>query len=124
MNKTIAMLILIAAVLLGLGWGVRQYGNSRAAAQEIGTVKEAVQGAVAARDSAVVVDVQQSQESAVQGRRVRSVLAPVKKEIQYVPNPCKDSGADAVGDAERVRLLNLAITEANRVVATTSELSE
>ena len=124
MNKTIAMLILIAAVLLGLGWGVRQYGNSRVAAQEISTVKEAVQEAVAARDSAVAVDVQQSQEIAVQARRVRSVLAPVKKEIQYVPNPCKDSSADAVGDAERVRLLNLAITETNRVIATTGELSE
>ena len=120
MNKTIAMLILIAAVLLGLGWGVRQYGNSRVAAQEISTVKEAVQEAVAARDSAVAVDVQQSQEIAVQGRRVRSVLTSMKKEIQDVPHPC----ADAVGDAERVRLLNIAITEANRVIATTGELSE
>ena len=30
-------------------WGIRQYGNSRVAAQELGTVKEAVQEAVAAR---------------------------------------------------------------------------
>lgn len=120
MNKTIAMLILIAAVLLGLGWGVRQYGNSRETAQELSTVKEAVSEAVAARKDAVLIDASQAKANAVQAQRVRSVLAPVKKEMQSVPNPC----ADAVGDAERVRLLNRAITETNRVIATTSELSE
>lgn len=46
MNRTIAMLVLIASVLLGLGWGVRQYGNTRAGAQELGSVKEAVQAAL------------------------------------------------------------------------------
>lgn len=118
--KALGILALVVTVALVVVFGVRQYGNSRVAAQELSTVKEAVQEAVAARDSAVAVDVQQSQEIAVQGRRVRSVLARMKKEIQDVPHPC----ADAVGDAERVRLLNIAITEANRVIATTGELSE
>lgn len=120
MNKTIAMLILIAAVLLGLGWGVRQYGNSRVAAQEISTVKEAVQEAVAARDAAVAVDVSQAKENAAAAQKVRSVLIPARKKNAAIQVVC----ADAVGDAERVRLLNIAITEANRVIATTGELSE
>lgn len=120
MNKTIAMLILIAAVLLGLGWGVRQYGNSRLVSQEVSTVKKAVSEAVAARYSAVAVDVSQTKENAVQAQKVRAVLIKARKKNAEVPQ----SGCDAVGDAERARLLNLAITEANRVVATTGILPE
>lgn len=124
MNKTIAMLILIAAVLLGLGWGVRQYGNSRETAQELSTVKEAVSEAVAARESAVAVDVYQAKESAVQAQKVRVVLTQARKKNAAVKSEVPKSGCDAVGDAERVRLLNLAIVEANAVVAAPGVLPE
>lgn len=120
MNKTIAMLVLIAAVLLGLGWGVRQYGNSRETAQELSTVKEAVSEAVAARKDAGLVDVSQAKENAVQAQKVRVVLTQARKKNAEVPK----SDCDAVGDAERIRLLNIAIGETNRVIAATSELSE
>lgn len=120
MNKTIAMLILIAAVLLGLGWGVRQYGNTRVGAQELSTVKEAVQEAVAARDSAVAVDVSQAKENAAKAQQVRSVLTPARKKNAEVQVVC----ADAVGDAERIRLLNDAIRSTNRVIATSGIMPE
>ena len=120
MNRTIAALILVVVVLLGLGWGIRQYGNSREAAQELSTVKEVIQEAVAESKAAVAVDVLQSQENAASAQRVRAVLIQKRKEMQDVPNPC----ADAVGDAERTRLLNRAIGEANAVIATTAELHE
>lgn len=118
------MLVLIAAVLLGLGWGVRQYGNSRETAQELSTVKEAVSEAVAARKDAGLVDVSQAKENAVQAQKVRVVLTQARKKNAAVRTEVPKSDCDAVGDAERIRLLNIAIGETNRVIAATSELSE
>jgi hypothetical protein len=118
--KVLYTLGAVAIVALILVLGIRQYGNARVAAQELGSVKEAVQEAVAARESAVKVDVYQSAENAAKGREIRAVLAPVRKKNNEIPK----SDCDAVGDAERIRLLNLAIAEANRVIATSGKLPE
>ena len=124
MNRTIAMLVLIASVLLGLGWGVRQYGNTRVGAQELSTVKGAVQEAVAARDSAVAVDVSQAKENAAKAQQVRSVLIPARKKNAAIQAEVQVVCADAVGDAERIRLLNDAIRSTNRVIATSGIMPE
>jgi len=113
----VAGVLIVAVVLM---FGIKQYGNARVAAQELSTVKETVQEAVTAREDAVLVDVSQMKENAAAARKVRSVLIKVRKEIKDVPSPC----VDAVGDVERIRLLNLAISETNRVIATSGELPE
>lgn len=120
LQKAMATLAVIATMAVVAVWGVRQYGNSRVAAQELGTVKQAVSEAVAARESAVAVDVSQAKENAVQARKVRVLVAQARKKNAEVPK----SDCDAVGDAERVRLLNLAIVEANRVISTSGVLPE
>lgn len=113
----------VLAVLLFwavLFWGIQQYGDSRVSAQELSTVKEAVSEAVAARESAVAVDVSQAKENAAQAQKVRVVLTQARKKNAEVPK----SACDAVGDAERVRLLNISIAETNRVVAASGVLPE
>lgn len=118
--KALGILALVVTVALVVVFGVRQYGNSRVVAQELSTVKEAVQEAVAARDSAVAVDVSQAKENAAAAQKVRSVLIPARKKNAEVQVVC----ADAVGDAERIRLLNDAIRSTNRVIATSGIMPE
>lgn len=120
MTRVYAMLVMVCTMIMLAVFGVRQYGNARVTAQELGTVKEAVQEAVAARDSAVAVDVSQAKETATKAQQVRSVLAPARKKNAEV----QVKRVDAVGDAERIRLLNDAIRSTNRVIATSGILPE
>ena len=67
--------MLIVAVLLG--FGVRQYGNSRVAAQELSNTQEAISEAVQARAKAGKVDAQQAKTNAAKRESVRLVLAVI-----------------------------------------------
>lgn len=112
MNKTIALVVLIVAVLLG--FGVRQYGNSRVAAQELSNTQEAISEAVQARAKAGKVDAQQAKTNAAKRESVRLVLKEKQDALPEV--------VDCVGDVERIRLLNDAIREVNRIITAPGEL--
>lgn len=113
LNRLVALAVALVAVLAVLVFGIRMYGNSRATAQELGTVQEAVQEAVQARSEAGKVDVQQAQENRTKRESVRLVLERKRNAIQAVP----DCVGDAVGDAERIRLLNESIRAVNAEIA-------
>jgi len=122
LQKAIAYLVLIVT-LLGLGYlGIRQYGNARVSAQELGTVKQAVSEAVAERKAALAVDVSQAKQNSVVRDSVRAVLVQARKKDAetLVKNPVLPD-CDA-GDAGRLRLLNDAIGEVNRNVQRAGEL--
>jgi hypothetical protein len=114
------MLGIAGAVLLGLMWGVRQYGNARVATGDLVAVTQAVQGAVVEREVAVKVDVRQAKENRTSRDAVRSAVIRARKQNEEIPK----LGLDAVGDAERIRVLNVAIDKANEVVASTGILPE
>lgn len=113
--------IVILCVALGLAWGVRQYGNSRVAAQELGTVKEVISEAVAERKDALDVDVRQAKQSAKARDSVRLVVTQARKQDAQVQVGIKP-GADCPSDADRLRVLNDAISKVNADVQRASEL--
>ncbi len=115
--KPLAVIVGVLAVLLGLGWGVRQYGNSRVAAQEIGTLKEVAQEAVQAHEAAVKVDVAQAKTIAVVRQRVRSVADSGRSADAQI----RDSSRDC-RDVDRLRVFNDAIDGANAVAERAAEL--
>lgn len=117
LNRLLAYAVALAAILAVLAFGVRQYGNSRVAAQELGTVKEAVQGAVRERKAAVKVDALQAKDNAAKRDAVRLVVRKAQDESKEIPRDC-------TGDAERIRLLNDAIRRVNAVLATTGNMPE
>lgn len=109
--------IVILCVALGLAWGVRQYGNSRVAAQELGTAKEVISEAVAERKDALDVDVRQAKQSAKARDSVRLAVTQARKQDAQV-----QVGADCPSDANRLRVLNDAISKVNADVQRASEL--
>ena len=121
MNKTITV-VLVVAILLGLGFGVRQYGNSRVIAQELSNTQEAVSEAVAARTAAGKVDVQQAHENTAKRESVRLVLERNRNATKVVHGAI--GAPDCVGDAERIRLLNESIRAVNAVIAAPGVLPE
>lgn len=116
LNRLVALAVAVLTVLAVLVFGIRMYGNSRATAQELSTVQEAVQEAVQARAEAGKVDVQQAQENRTKRESVRLVLERKRDEIPESP--------DCVGDAERIRLLNESIRAVNAVIAAPGVLPE
>ena len=85
LNRLVALAVALLAVLAVLVFGIRMYGNSRATAQELSTVQEAVQEAVQARAEAGKVDVQQAQENRTKRESVRLVLERKRDEIPKSP---------------------------------------
>ena len=123
LNRLVALAVALLAVLAVLVFGIRMYGNSRVSAQELSTVQEAVQEAVQARAEAGKVDVQQAQENRTKRESVRLVLERAKGVVQEKRNAVQaipgvpDCVGDAVGDAERIRLLNESIRAVNAITA-------
>ncbi len=117
LTNVLAKAIVLVLVLGALIWGVRQYGNSRVAAQEIGTLKEVAQEAVQAREAAVKVDVAQAKTIAVVRQRVRSVADSGRSADAQI----RDSSRDC-RDVDRLRVFNDAIDGANAVAERAAEL--
>ena len=115
--KQLLAILCVLGVFLGLGWGVRQYGNSRVAAQELGSVKEAVQEAVQARSSAVKADVKTANVKAVVAQDMRLVGITARKEM----NAVFASEAIHRDCAEPVHysVLNRVISAGNRAIEST-----
>lgn len=118
-QKALATLALVAIMALVAAWGVRQYGNSRVAKQELNSVTEAVREAVADRKEAVKVDVAQTAARAVASREVASVvISHREKGISHY-----ETNADCAGsDAARLGVLIDAAREINRVIDSTPSL--
>ena len=115
--KELTAILCVLAVFLGLGWGVHQYGNSRVAAQELGSVKEAVQGAVQARASAVKADVKTANAKAVVAQDMRLVGITARKEMNAV-FVSETISRDCVGPVH-YSVLNSVISEGNRAIEST-----
>ena len=118
LQKAIAITAVIVTVALVVALGIRQYGNARVAAQELGTVKEAVAEAQEARKEAVKVDARQAKEIAVV-RREMAAVAHRGKELDAEIRAGADCPAD---DPERLRLLNDAIDRTNRLIESAGKL--
>lgn len=107
----------LVLILCIVAFCLRQYGNARVAQADLERATEAISGAVDERKDAVKVDTLQKQERAVQASSVQSAVRPLKKEAQGVQEPCSDAGS-----SERLRLLNVAITGANRSIDSAAKL--
>ena len=118
LQRLYIMLAVMAIVVLVAALGIRQYGNARVSAQELGVVKEAVSEAVVARTAAGKVDAKQAKEIVTKRDAVRRVIQKGRDEVKDI----ESTGCDAVGDAERIRLLNLRIVEVNRIITSSGEL--
>ncbi len=114
LNRLYAYAVALVLILGIVIFGVRQYGDSRVAAQELSTLQKASQEAQEGREAAVKVDALQATQGAAKRDAVRAVLKRKQNELVQKELP------DCVGDAERIRLLNDAIGEVNR--STTSGL--
>lgn len=114
--RWVALAVLLLALLVGAGWGIRQYGNSRVAAQELSTVKEAVSEAVAEQKAAVKVDVAQ----AAQRRSLSdSVASPgIRKEKD------EQDRLQSLDPAVRLGVLNDRVARANAAVASAGILPD
>lgn len=119
LQKAIAILALIATLAVVATLGIRQYGNARVAAQELGTVKEAVSEAVQERKQATKADAQAAIKKATMQQEMRSAGNLVRKEMQNdmqdglkAPTgqyrPCTESRDD--------RVLNDFIQRGNRAI--------
>lgn len=115
-TRWVALAVLLLALLVGAGWGVRQYGNSRVAAQELSTVKEAVSEAVAEQKAAVKVDVAQ----AAQRRSLSdSVASPgIRKEKD------EQDRLQSLDPAVRLGVLNDRVARANAAIASAGILPD
>lgn len=117
LNRVLALAVALLVILTGAIWGIRQYGNTRVAERTVEVLQEAQERAGQAQEAAVVLDAAQAKENVTKRDAVRRAVIKGKSEnAKAVP--------DCVGDAERIRLLNLAIHEVNGVLAATSILPE
>lgn len=124
LNKTIAVLCLVMLALSGIGWGIWQYGNSRATTQELGTVKEAVQEAVAERTEAVEADVLTEAQKRTTAQEIRTRGIAARKELGELDaldkayNLGQGLGNRIPSDPspEPLRVLNELIAEGNRLI--------
>lgn len=117
LNKILLWVACVILVLAIAAFGIRQYGNSRVAWRDAQVAQEAISKAVDERKDSVRVDTLQKQERAVQARSVQSAVRPLKKEAQGVQDPCSGTGS-----TERLRLLNAAISAANRSIDSSAKL--
>lgn len=115
LQKAIAILAVIATLAVVAMFGVRQYGNARVAAQELGTVKEAVSEAVAERKEAMKADAQAGAQKAVALDSVRTAGNLARKEL-HAQAVQEGAGCWGVSDAD-VLVFNHFIHEANRVIS-------
>lgn len=115
-TRWVALVVLLLALIVGAGWGVRQYGNSRVAAQELSTVKEAVSEAVAEQKAAVKVDVAQ----AAQRRSLSdSVASPgIRKEKD------EQDRLQSLDPVVRLGVLNDRVARANAAIASAGILPD
>ena len=113
LNRLVALAVAVLAIVAVLAFGVRQYGNSRVAAQEIGSVKEAVQEAVERRDERVQRDVSTKAERAATGRETRSA---VKRTEESLANLKPESRTGVLLSPDERRVWNDLILDANRSI--------
>ena len=121
-QKALATLALVAIMALVAAWGVRQYGNSRVAKQELNSVKEAVREAVADRKEAVKVDIAQTAARVVASREVASTVISHREKSQEVISHYETNADCAGSDAARLGVLISAAREINRVIDSTPSL--
>ena len=99
------------AALLGLWWGISQYGMRQVAEAKVEGTVEALQEAQETRKAEIKVDVQTKKKRRVALDSVRASGIPVEKRIEEVPIP-----VECAPDPELTRLLNSTIRDANRAI--------
>lgn len=118
-NKYALALAIALAILIGLGWGIRQYGSKRVQEDRASASAAVVAGARIDQKAALSTDIKQEQSKAVLTQHVRDVARMNKEKSNAVPKA--SAVPDAVGDAERLRLLNDAIESANASISAATE---
>ena len=113
LNRLVALAVALVILIGGAAWGIRMYGNARVAAQELGTVKEAVQEAVERRDERVQRDVSTKAQRAATGRETRSA---VKRTEESLANLKAESRTGLVLSPDERRVWNDLILDANRSI--------
>lgn len=118
LTKPWRYLAAVLAVLLALAvpYALWVRGELKATAQELGTVKEAVQSLQKDAEARVMVDIKQSTQRAVATAGVRAVRAAVDKEEQ------DGSGAGAVFSAAELARLQRLVDAGNSAIRTAAEL--
>lgn len=115
LQKAIAILAAIVILAVVVSLGIRQYGNARVAESRQEHVENVLSEAVAARSSAVKVDVAQSTVRAAKAQEVRAAVISHRetlgKGISHYETAC-----DPAADGERLRVLLSAAAEVNRIV--------
>lgn len=117
LNKYVLALAIALAVLIGLGWGIHQYGSKRVQEDRAGASAAVVAGARLDQKAALSTDIKQEQSKAVLTQHVRSVARVNKEKSDAV----HETVVDVVGDAERVRLLNDTIAAANASISAATQ---
>lgn len=117
LNRLMALAVAVLAITAVLAFGVWQYGNSRVAAQELGTVKEAVQEAVLRRDERVQRDVSTKAQRAAVGRETRSAVKRTEESLANLNANLKaESRTGLVLSPDERRVWNDLILDANRSI--------
>lgn len=121
LNRLVALAVALVLVIGGAALGIRMYGNSRVAAQELGTVKEAVQEAVERRDERVQRDVSTKAQRAATGRETRSAVKRTEESLANLKassdaNLKAESRTGLVLSPDERRLWNDLIRDANRSI--------
>lgn len=114
--RWVALAVAVVAIMGMVGFGIRQYGNARVAAQELSAVQEAVSEAVVEQKAAVRVDVAQ----AAQRRSLSdSVASPgIRKEKD------EQDRLQSLDPAVRLGVLNDRIARANAAIAAAGVLPD
>lgn len=113
LNRLVALAVALVILIGGAAWGIRMYGNSRVAAQELGTVKAAVQEAVERRDERVQRDVSTKAQRAATGRETRSA---VKRTEESLANLKPESRTGVLLSPDERGVWNDLIRDANRSI--------
>ena len=117
LNRLMALAVAVLAITAVLAFGVWQYGNSRVAAQELGTVKEAVQEAVERRDERVQRDVSTKAQRAAVGRETRSAVKRTEESLANLNANLKaESRTGLVLSPDERGVWNDLIRDANRSI--------
>lgn len=116
LNRLVIAGVVLALILGGAIWGIRQYGNSRVAAQELGSVKEAVQEAVAAREESLKADVATEAQKRTTVQRVRVLAVQARKELNELDSKLETIGVPCAPNPESLRVWNDLIAEGNRAI--------
>lgn len=115
--KVLGIVAVVLTVAVVSALGVRQYGDAKAIAQELGAVKEAVQEAVQERKQAVQADASTAAQKAVLAQETRNLGNSARKELNAQRIAKKAVHADCcVQQLNTVFVLNDAIRAGNRVI--------